>query len=76
VIIRHGIAAEPGSGNRQLQEKAGGLDPDGLFSLKKTIEASLPVVTRTQRLTSTRMISVKDRVALCANAALRLRITL
>ena len=32
--MRHGIAAEPGSGNRQLQEKAGGIDPDGLFSLR------------------------------------------
>jgi hypothetical protein len=30
--LRHGIAAEPGSGNRQLQEKAAGIDPDGLFS--------------------------------------------
>jgi hypothetical protein len=28
----YGIATEPGSGNRQLQEKAGGIDPDGLFS--------------------------------------------
>jgi hypothetical protein len=32
MIMRHGIAAEPGSGNRQLQEKAAGIDPDGLFS--------------------------------------------
>jgi len=30
--LDHGIATEPGSGNRQLQEKAGGIDPDGLFS--------------------------------------------
>lgn len=30
--MKHGIAAEPGSGNRQLQEKAAGMNPDGLFS--------------------------------------------
>jgi len=76
VNIRHGIAAEPGSGNRQLQEKAGGIDPDGLFSLTKTIDASFPVVTRTQRITSTRMVSPENRVALCASAALRIRIML
>jgi len=35
VIIKHGVATEPGSGNRQLQEKAGGIDPDGLFSLRR-----------------------------------------
>jgi hypothetical protein len=28
----HEIAMEPGSGNRQLQEKADGIDPGGLFS--------------------------------------------
>ena len=30
----HGIATEPGSGNRQLQEKAAGINPGGLFSLR------------------------------------------
>ena len=28
----YGIAAEPDSGSRQLQEKAGGVMPAGLFS--------------------------------------------
>jgi hypothetical protein len=51
--LPHGIATEPGFGNRQLQEKAGGIDPDGLFSFRDD-HVSITVVARTQRITSTR----------------------
>src|SRR5947209_8089622 len=66
--MRHGIATEPDSGNRQLQEKAGGIDPDGLFSLR-TVRIS--VVARTQRITPTRTALRHDcdrAVAMIASA--------
>lgn len=40
--LPYGIATEPGSGNRQLQEKAAGIDPDGLFSLWSATKVECP----------------------------------
>src|SRR5262249_10573088 len=67
--LLHGIATEPGSGNRQLQEKAGGIDPDGLFSFHDD-HVSITVVARTQRITSTRTALQKQAlVCRCACSA-------